>query len=102
MLFIPTPLLELAVLLPIPGGGGILKVLLPAGFIGGGAMLNVEYGLLWVCTGAGEMAGAKAEKFDSLPVVLDADDDDVSPHGFDVMELPPALLQSIPELCVLV
>lgn len=47
------------------------------------------------------MAGAKAEKFDSPPDVLDADDD-VPPHGFDVMELPPALLQSIPELCVLV
>ena len=45
MLFIPIPLLELAVRLPMLGGGGILKDDPPPCFIGGGAMLKVEYGL---------------------------------------------------------
>jgi hypothetical protein len=51
MLFMLSPLPELAILLPIPillllGGGGILKELFVAGFRG--AMLNEEYVLLEV------------------------------------------------------
>lgn len=98
MLFIPIPLPELAVLLPIFGGGAMLKELLPAGLSGGGAMLKDEYMLLgcWTCVGA----GASAEKLDSPLVACDADD--VLPHAFDAIEGPDALLQSIPEVCVLV
>ena len=46
--------------------------------IGGGAMLNVEYGLLCCCWGGGAI-----EKFDKPPEVLDVE---VLPHGFEGAE----------------
>ena len=47
MLFMLIPLLALAFLPPAPsmGGGGMLNVPVLACLIGGGAMLNAEYGL---------------------------------------------------------
>jgi hypothetical protein len=82
--------------LPVLGGGAMLNEF--ADLMGGGAMLNAENGLLCCCAcdGAG---GEAIEKFDKplealgvIPGLL---------HGFELSEaLPPALLQSTPELGV--
>lgn len=90
----PMPLVALVVLLPILGGGGILNVPVFAGFIGGGAMLNEEYGLPWAegCASAGVIEG----KLDSEDVFVDGVDE-VLAQAFE--EELAALLQSMPELC---
>jgi len=88
----------LFILFPI-GGGAILNELAPAGFIGGGAILKDEYGLPCLpCEGGGDIAGKLEKELVGLVeefVVVDA-----LPHVFDAID-EPALLQSIPELCVL-
>jgi hypothetical protein len=70
---------------PVLGGGATLNEC--ADLIGGGAMLNAEKGLL--CCACDCAGGEVIEKFD-VPELL---------HGFELSEgVPPALLQSTPEL----
>ncbi|KAI2487612.1 Protein kinase domain-containing protein ppk32 [Pyrenophora tritici-repentis] len=89
----------LFILFPI-GGGGILNELAPVGFIGGGAMLNEEYGLPCLpCEGGGAMAGKLEKELVWLEAVFVAAE--ILPHVFEEAIDEPALLQSMLELCVL-